>query len=181
MASRFLAVIPSPSMAALFYHDALTALSLAGTRFVVVGGMAVNLQGVQRATADLDIAIALDAVSLRRAVTALGTLGLRPILPVQLEQIMDPAVVQSWIDEKNLRAIAFHHPNNPLQEIDLLVAELVPYEEIEKTADKMTVGTLSFAVASIPMLIRLKTGTHRAQDASDVEALRKIQEAEANE
>ena len=83
---------------------------------MVVGGMAVNLQGVQRATADLNIAIALDAVSLRRAVTALGTLGLRPILPVQLEQIMDPAVVQSWIDEKNLRAIAFHHPSNPAAE-----------------------------------------------------------------
>jgi hypothetical protein len=40
-------------VAGLFYHDALAALTEAGVRFVVVGGVAVNLQGVPRFTADL--------------------------------------------------------------------------------------------------------------------------------
>ena len=36
------------------------ALSRAGVRHVVVGGLAVNLQGVPRFTSDLDVAIAVD-------------------------------------------------------------------------------------------------------------------------
>jgi len=41
-------------VAGLFYHDVLAELSEAGVRFVVVGGVAVNLQGVPRFTSDVD-------------------------------------------------------------------------------------------------------------------------------
>jgi hypothetical protein len=41
----------------------------------------------------------------------------------------------------------------------------------------MLAAGVSFPVASIDVLIRMKTGTARAQDASDVDALRRIQEA----
>ena len=47
-----------------FYHDAFATLTAAGVRFVVVGGVAVNLQGVPRFTADLDLAVALDGATL---------------------------------------------------------------------------------------------------------------------
>ena len=40
----------------LFYHQALRSLTAEGVRFVVVGGVAVNLQGVPRFTADLHVA-----------------------------------------------------------------------------------------------------------------------------
>jgi hypothetical protein len=50
-------------------------------------------------------------------------------------------------------------------------------EDIERTAVKMLAAGVSFPVASIDVLIRMKTGTARAQDASDVDALRRVQEA----
>jgi hypothetical protein len=42
----------------------------------------------------------------------------------------------------------------------------------------MRSGGLEIAVASIDALIRMKSGTGRAQDESDVDALRRVQELE---
>lgn len=78
-------------MVGLFYHDALAALDSAGVPFVVVGGVAVNLQGVPRFTADLDVAVALDGAVVGEAARALGALGLRPRLPVSAAELASTA------------------------------------------------------------------------------------------
>ncbi len=161
-----------------FYHSALAALLGGRVRFVVVGGVAVNLQGVPRFTADLDIAIALDAQNLPAAIDALTRLGLRPRLPVPPEELKDVSLVQGWIEGRNLQAITMSDPAEPLREVDLVVASPVPFEELDRTATRMRSGGLEIAVASIEVLIRMKTGTGRAQDESDVDALRRIQELE---
>jgi hypothetical protein len=67
-------------------------------------------------------------------------------------------------------------PAEPLREVDLVIASPVPYDEIERSADRLALGDLELKVASIDVLIRMKSGTGRAQDASDVDALRRIQE-----
>ena len=87
-------------MAGLFYHDVFAALTGAGIPFVVVGGVAVNLQGVPRFTADLDVAVALDGAVLRRAAGVLGGLGLRLRLPVRLEELGDTELVRGWVEER---------------------------------------------------------------------------------
>jgi hypothetical protein len=163
-------------VAGLFYHDVLTALSSAGVRFVVVGGVAVNLQGVPRFTADLDLAMALDGPSLASAARVLRGLGLRNRLPVRDEELAQPGVVRGWIADRNLEALTFVDPAEPLREVDIVLDSPVAFEEMERTADRMTAAGLTFAVASIEILVRMKTGTGRAQDASDVEALRRVQE-----
>jgi hypothetical protein len=158
----------------LFYHDALSALTAAGIRFVVVGGVAVNLQGVPRFTADVDLAVALDGALLASAARALAELGLRPRLPISEAEIGDTRTVRSWVEERNLTALTFVDPTEPLREVDLVLASPVPFDELERTADRMTAGGLTLAVASIDALIRMKIGTGRAQDASDVDALRRV-------
>lgn len=161
-------------VAGLFYHDVLSALTGAGVPFVVVGGVAVNLQGVPRFTADLDVAIALDGPILSSAARILESLGLRPRLPVTQAELGDGDVVRRWVAERNLRALTFVDPGDPLREVDVVLASPVPFEEMARTADQMTAGGITFSVASIDVLIRMKTGTGRAQDASDVDALRRV-------
>ena len=73
-------------------------------------------------------------------------------------------------------ALTFVDPAEPLREVDLVIALPVPYDEMERSADRLWTGTLELKVASIDVLIRMKSGTGRAQDASDVDALRRIQE-----
>jgi hypothetical protein len=163
-------------VAGLFYEDVLNGLAAAGVPFVVVGGVAVNLQGVPRFTADLDVAVALDGVSLATAARVLTGLGLRCRLPVSDEDLRNPDAVRGWIAERNLKAITFVDPAEPLREVDVVVDSPVPFEELERTADRLAAGTVTVPVASIDALIRMKEGSGRAQDASDVEALRRVKE-----
>ena len=67
-----------------------SALNDAGADYVVVGGLAVILHGYLRATADLDLAVGLSPDNAGRAMTALATIGLRPRLPVAMEDFCDP-------------------------------------------------------------------------------------------
>ncbi len=164
-------------MAPLFYGDILTALAEAGVGHVVVGGVAVNLQGVPRFTSDLDLAVAIDGTSLVTAAAVLERLGLRCRLPVTPGDLARPDVVRGWIEERNLVALTFVDPAEPLREVDLVIALPVPYEEVERSADRVRAGTLELKVASIDVLIQMKSGTGRAQDASDVDALRRVQES----
>ncbi|MBI5628980.1 MAG: hypothetical protein HY953_08675, partial [Candidatus Rokubacteria bacterium] len=67
----------------LFYEDVLRALDAASIRFVLVGGVAVILHGVPRTTADLDLAIDLEEVNVRRVVGVMTQLGVIPRAPVE--------------------------------------------------------------------------------------------------
>lgn len=162
-------------MANLFYEDVLAALQGARVRHVVVGGIALNLQGVPRFTSDLDVAVALEGSSLPDAARVLESLGLRSRLPIRAEDLGHPEVVRGWIEERNVIALTFTDPKQPLREVDLVLVSPVPFEEMEQTADHLRAGGLDLPVASIDVLIRMKSGTGRAQDASDVDALRRIQ------
>ena len=164
-------------MSDLFYGDVLSALSRAGVRHVIVGGLAVNLQGVPRFTSDLDVAIAVRGTSVADAAGVLEALGLRCRLPVSTADLGRPEVIRAWIEERNLMAISFVDPSNPLREVDLVVSSPVPFEEIERTAETLRAAGQEVSVASIDTLVRMKSGTGRAQDASDVEALLRVKEA----
>lgn len=163
----------------LFYHDVFTELGRERVRFVVVGGVAVNLQGVPRFTADLDLSVALDSKNLAAAGVALTRLGLIPRLPVPVAQLADEVLVKSWIEERNLMAFTFHDPKTPLREVDLLLVSPVPFDHIEATATVMEAGGQRIAVASIDVLLKMKAGTGRPQDESDIVALRQILASEA--
>lgn len=52
-------------------------------RFVLVGGLALVLHGLDRLTADVDLVIDLSAESARAAVHALTAAGYRPLAPVE--------------------------------------------------------------------------------------------------
>lgn len=162
-------------MESLFYHDVLEAFAREAVRFVVVGGMAVNLRGVPRFTADLDVVVALDLDNLRAVERALLPLGLRPRLPEPVERLADEATRRDWIEQRNLRAFTFQDSNNPLRQVDLVIAPFA-HGEIDRDAETFRAGGLAVRVASIAALIRMKTGTGREQDASDIDALRRVEE-----
>ncbi len=136
----------------------------------------MNLQGVPRFTADLDLAVAVDDGSLAAAATVLVGLGLECRPPIRIADLARPEVVRTWIVDRNLQAVTFADPRAPLREVDLVISSAVPYDEIERTADRFSAGGISVAVAGIDTLIRMKSGTGRRQDESDVDALRRVRE-----
>ena len=63
-------------------------------RYVVVGEIALNLHGVPRATADLDITVAIDEKNLEKLFGVMEELGFKPRIPVSSHEFANPANIE---------------------------------------------------------------------------------------
>lgn len=159
---------------ALFYHDIFRALLEARVRYVVVGGVALNLQGVPRFTADLDVAVAIDNGNVYQAAFALKQSGLICRLPINLMDLQSEVTLRQWRVERNLRAITFEDPTNPLLQVDLLIDLPMPFDVLEAQSELFSAQGMQLRVASIDALIAMKSATGRSHDVADVDALMRI-------
>ena len=73
----------------MFYLDLLRCLHEHRVRYLLVGGLAMNLHGVPRMTMDVDIVLALDDANLDAFFACARQLGLKPQAPVPLEALKD--------------------------------------------------------------------------------------------
>ena len=158
----------------MFYVELFQALEKEQVRYLLVGGVAVNLHGAERLTMDVDIMLALDADNLSKFVAAGNVLRLKPIIPVALADLTDASKVQRWIDEKGMLALALRPPEREAPTLDVLVKPVVPFEEAYGRRVDRTLGGTNVSIASIEDIIRLKTGTGRQKDEADILALRQI-------
>lgn len=148
------------------------ALLAARVRFVVVGGLAVLLHGVDRLTADVDLVIDLAPEAAREAVRALAAAGLRPALPVDPEQLADPDARSAWKRERGMEVFSFWDPANTRPAVDVFIEPPIPFEELWRDSKAVDLRGAMVHVASIDHLIRLKQLAGRAQDLADIERLR---------
>jgi len=158
----------------MFYLDLFRALQEEQVNYVVVGGLAINLHGVERATMDVDLVLAMDDANLRRFLVAATRLQLKPSLPVPLEALCNADQLDAWVRDKHLIAFALRSasPNTPT--VDIIVRPQVPFETIYRNRIEKDIGGVQFKLASIEDLIALKSGTGRKQDASDIDALQVV-------
>ncbi len=146
--------------------------------FVLVGGLAVALHGYQRVTLDIDVVLAMTPDNLRRFIDIAKAAGLSPIIPVPIESLANPDLIDQWHREKGMLAFALRGSDLSKSVIDVLVRPLIPYADMKHDAVNVPVGPLTIPIASIDHLITMKTGTGRSKDAIDIEELRKIQALE---
>ena len=159
----------------MFYLDLFKALQDDSVRYVVVGGLAVNLHGVSRLTMDVDLVVALDAENLARFAKAAQRLALKPVVPVALDELGDAAKVRSWIEEKHMLVFALRPPGAADPTIDLLMQPAVSFDEVYRARLEKDIAGIRVPVASIAHLVALKTGTGRHKDESDIVALRALE------
>ena len=67
------------------YRELFTALNDAEIRYLIVGGVAVNLHGYRRFTGDIDIVLALDPENLEKVTTLMHNFGYIERLPIMLQ------------------------------------------------------------------------------------------------
>src|SRR5690606_21486518 len=84
------------------FEQIFAALRAADARYVVVGGVAVNLHGYQRFTKDLDLVVELVPDNALRTLAALQSLGYKPALPVKAVDFADPEIRAAWIRDKDM-------------------------------------------------------------------------------
>jgi hypothetical protein len=155
--------------------DLLKLLTEAKIDFVLVGGLAVALRGYQRVTMDVDVVLAMDEENLQRFMSAAKAAGLRPTIPVSLDSLARPELIDKWFREKGMLAFSLRGNETMATVIDVLVRPVVPFVQLQRDAAIIKIGSLDIPVASIAHLIEMKTGTGRTKDIIDIEELRKIQ------
>ncbi len=137
---------------------------------------------------DVDVVLAMDEENLQRFLSAAKTSGLRPTIPVSLDALAQPELIDKWFREmgqagkprsgcsqKGMLAFSLRGNETRATVIDVLVRPVVPFVELRRDATIVKVGLLDIPVASIAHLIEMKTGTGRTKDIIDIEELRKIQ------
>ena len=149
-------------------------LNGAKVRFVVVGGLAVLLRGLDRLTADVDLVIDLSADSVKEAVRALTATGYHALAPVDPLELANADRRREWQSQRNMQVFSFWDSTGSRPTVDVILNPVVPFAELWTDATSMTLGGLKVRVASVPHLIRMKSATGRAQDMQDVERLKKL-------
>jgi hypothetical protein len=160
----------------MFYLDLFETLVGHHVRYVVVGGLALNLHGVERATMDVDLAIALDAPNVGAAFDAFDTLGLQPVAPVRMNEARDPAMLMRWRREKHLLASGLRPKRGPGPTVDCPIDPAVPFSQLARNAVAKSIGTVRIPVAAIDDLIAMKRAAGREIDLADVEALERLKQ-----
>jgi hypothetical protein len=140
----------------------LRALAERGVHFKVVGGVALNLVGLPRATQDLDIFIDPAAENVARLRGALHDVFDDPSIDeISADDLAGPYPAIQYVPPGG----AFH--------VDILsrLGEAFDYASIE--AETRDVDGIPMSVATPRMLFRMKHNTIRMQDRADAERLRR--------
>lgn len=159
-----------------YLQDILTRLSAKGVRFIICGGVAVVLQGVERMTLDLDLSLDMEADNLSLFLDALRELHMSPRAPVPPETILDGDLRRLLVREKDAVVFSFLDPDNPYKQIDVMLTDAGDYDRLVHEADTVRIGGFPVKVLSRDGLIRMKEALDepREKDLMDIRALRKM-------
>lgn len=150
------------------------ALAEADVRYVVVGGLAVILHGHLRATRDLDLVMGLEPANCLRGLGALEETGLRPRLPVTMQDFADPEKRRDWAEQRNMQVFQLWDPDNALRSVDVFVREPLDFNTLWSDAVIKDLDGVPIRIASIRHLIAMKNVAGRPRDLDDIAALREI-------
>lgn len=153
------------------FSDVIRELSLAGVRFVVVGGVAAVMQGVERVTYDLDLVIELTRESCLAAIERLLEIGYRARVPTDPRGFADPVLRESWIRDKGMMVFSFWDTTNRRAQVDIFVRYPVDFEELWQQATQIDLDALSIRLASPAHLVKMKLAAGRDKDLQDIRAL----------
>jgi hypothetical protein len=150
------------------FQRIVEALAKERVAFVVIGGLAMVLQGSSRTTVDLDLCYARDPENLERLATALAPLhprlrGFAPELPF------------FW-DAQTLRSGANFTLVTGVGDVDLLgdVPGVGGFAEVAASADELELYGVKVLVLGIDGLERAKRSAGRAKDLLDLAELAQI-------
>lgn len=157
----------------IIYQDILKAFQKHKVKYVLVGGIAANLHGAMRATADLDILVEMSDRNLAAVVQILKRLGYRVRQSVDPMGIADRQTRTEWIKNKHLKAFSFFKEGD-YKEVDIIIDSPIAFKAAQKDMSLVKVGSLNIPLISIEHLIKMKQKAKRAVDDLDIRQLKLI-------
>ncbi len=144
------------------FLDVLRAFERAQVDYILVGGVAVNLHGIVRATEDIDFFVRPEPVNIERLKTALRSVWNDP----EIDGIRAE-------DFETFPTLRYGPPGEELV-IDILtrLGTAFSFEDLE--AETITIEGVPVRVATPETLVRMKRGTLRPIDKADAAALARV-------
>ncbi|MDP3122968.1 MAG: hypothetical protein Q8M46_00035, partial [Thiobacillus sp.] len=116
--------------------------------YVLIGGLAIALHGIERATMDIDVTVAMTSDNLSALVGTARELGMTPLLPVPLDALSDLDQLAEWHRERNLEAFALRAPGLAGDTLDVLLFPPVDSAGVRSRAVRFQAGNVPVVVAS---------------------------------
>jgi predicted nucleotidyltransferase len=156
------------------FLSVLRAFQDRGVRYVLVGGLAVLLHGIDRLTADIDLVVDLAPAQAAKAVETLLELGFRTQAPVDARQFANAAVRKSWQTESGMLVLSFWDPQNRRPTVDLFADYPMDFELLYANSLLLPLAAATVRVASTEHLIAIKRAAGRPQDLDDANRLAEL-------
>lgn len=155
--------------------DIVTVLSKHKVDYIIAGGVAVVLQGVERLTMDLDTAVALDEQNIKKFLAAMKELDLEPRLPVLADSLLDPEKIRVMCEEKNALVFTFIDPRISIRQVDFFLSKELSYESLKNDFEEMDLDGKKVKVLTKEKLVELKLRVNpmRDKDMFDIKELQK--------
>ena len=157
------------------YEEILAALVDAEVDFIIGGGVACVLHGVERVTMDVDIAVATDYQNFSKFLDVMQRLGLKPRVPVDPMSLLDDKVLAHIIYEKQALVFSFVDPDRPTRHVDMFLRSDLNHSALVDHFETLEFHGKSLKVVTKEKLLEIKLAIDppRLKDQIDIEFLRK--------
>ncbi len=149
----------------MLIYQIVDVLDKRGIKYALIGGYALALHGIVRATMDVDFVISLRQKDYQLAENALEEIGLQSRLPIRAQDIIK--MRKEYIENRNLLAWSFVDYKDPSRQADIHITHDVRDIKI----NKISVGGRTIAVASLEDLLKMKLAAGRPQDLIDIKQI----------
>jgi hypothetical protein len=154
--------------------DLYKSLETHKVRYLLCGGLAINMYGVPRATADMDVILDLESENISNFQNAISEFGYKNLLPISLLELADENKRKNMIQERNLIAFSFYSTIYQFVTLDILIDLPITFEDLWQRKEIRKTNFTSITLVSVEDLVALKTYSNREQDILDINSLKKI-------
>ena len=156
------------------FLDLFRSLSEKKVRYLICGGLAVNIYGIPRMTADIDIILDFTKDNIEKFEKTINSFHYKALIPMPLVSMMDDSTRLKMVREKNLIAYSYYNTVNNIMNIDVLVDAPLKFEDMWKNKTTRKIENTEIYIVSVDHLIKLKEYAGRVQDKQDVIMLNKF-------
>ena len=161
----------------MLYGDVFREFQSQQIRYLVIGGIAVNLHGYVRLTVDLDVMVDLSESNLAKIVNSMERLEYAPRVPVKPSDLISVEKRNAWIREKGAIVFTFVHIRRASKQVDFFLANPIDFENAYTRKEIKVVSGAEIPIAAIDDIIALKAASGRPRDKEDIEYLKRIKDS----
>ncbi len=156
------------------YLQLFKKLSQQQVHYLICGGLAVNIYGIPRMTADIDLLIDFTDENVDKFETVIKQLMYQSTMPISIKTFVNKKERQKVITDKNLIAYSYFNSQSNYMSLDVLMDVPIAFGELWSKKEERIVDGTSVNIVSVEHLIGLKQYANRKQDIDDVILLSKL-------